>query len=111
MDIAIIFLIKILVLFDLKTCIGKYKIFPCNVTLSRHRTNDNVRTLRPGDIDIIAALGDSITAAAGALATDITGVTHEFRGVGYMTGADGDWSDTPTIHNILQQFNPNLIVR
>lgn len=40
----------------------------------------SVHKLRPGDIDIIAAIGDSLTAANGAYATDIFQVIFEARG-------------------------------
>ena len=39
-----------------------------------------VDALKAGDIDIVAALGDSLTAANGAGATGILGVLFEWRG-------------------------------
>ena len=40
----------------------------------------SVHKLRPGDIDVIGAIGDSLTAANGAFATDIFQVITEARG-------------------------------
>ncbi|EZA61436.1 Phospholipase B1, membrane-associated [Ooceraea biroi] len=55
--------------------------FPCNVTVKRSAEIPNsVHKLRPGDIDVIATMGDSLTAGAGIFA-----------------------------NNIFQEFNPNLI--
>ena len=70
-----------------------------------------VWTLGPADIDIVASLGDSITAGTGSKAENIFGVLNENRGSTYMTGADEDWRACPSIHNFLKQYNPNVIVR
>lgn len=42
---------------------------------------NSVHELRPGDIDIIAAMGDSLTAGNGALATNMMQVTLEYKGL------------------------------
>lgn len=41
---------------------------------------DSVHRLRPGDIDVIAAIGDSLTAGNGALASNIIQVSLEYKG-------------------------------
>ncbi|EZA61819.1 Phospholipase B1, membrane-associated, partial [Ooceraea biroi] len=44
--------------------------FPCNVTVGRSsKVPDSVHKLRPGDIDVLGAMGDSVTAGAGIFAT------------------------------------------
>jgi hypothetical protein len=43
-------------------------------------TPNSVHKLRPGDIDIIAAMGDSLTAGNGALATNMMQVSLEYKG-------------------------------
>ncbi|KYN40535.1 Phospholipase B1, membrane-associated [Trachymyrmex septentrionalis] len=49
--------------------IPNYVPFPCNVTDSRSpEVPESVHKLRPGDIDVIAAMGDSLTAGAGIFA-------------------------------------------
>jgi hypothetical protein len=85
----------------------------------------------PGDIDVIAAMGDSLTAANGAKANTIIGVLLENRGVSWSIG--GENSDItklvtlPSIYlrkkrslqaklfliiykiqDILRQYNPNI---
>ena len=42
--------------------------------------------LRPGDIQIVAALGDALVSAQGALSTDITTAGKQYRGVSFATG-------------------------
>ena len=42
--------------------------------------------LRPGDIQIVAALGDALVSAQGALSTGITSAGKQYRGVSFATG-------------------------
>ena len=88
--------------------------FPCDVSANVSDINDrvkNVWTLGPRNIDIVASLGDSITAGTGSKAENIFGVLNENRGSSYMTGADEDWNSCPTIHNFIREFNPNVMVK
>ncbi|KAL0105598.1 hypothetical protein PUN28_015828 [Cardiocondyla obscurior] len=84
--------------------------FPCNVTGGRSpKVPDSVHKLRPGDIDVIAAMGDSLTAGAGALAQNLLQVIIENRGITATGGGQGTWRQFLTLPNILKEFNPNLI--
>lgn len=61
--------------------------FPCDTNGSRSLIRPtNVHRVRPGDIDVIGALGDSLTAANGAFGTSIFQVDVENRGVSFATG-------------------------
>jgi hypothetical protein len=62
--------------------------FPCNQSQKfRSKTRPtSVHRLMPGDIDVIAALGDSLTAGYGATATVQAQVAIENRGVGWSMG-------------------------
>lgn len=90
--------------------------------------------LRPGDIDVVGAIGDSLTAGNGAMATNILQVFIENKGVSWSIGGQGTWRKYLTasriliclerngfmvslfrfynyhfqIPNILKVFNPNL---
>jgi len=68
----------------------------------------SVHTLRPQDISVIGALGDSITAANGADAEYLPGVAKTYRGVSWSVGGDGTIDDTMTLTNILRKFNPEI---
>lgn len=46
----------------------------------------SAHTVRPGDIDIVAAIGDSLTAGNGAFATNILQVFIENKGVSWSIG-------------------------
>lgn len=62
-----------------------------------------------GDIDIIAALGDSLTAASGATSKNWADLLMENRGLSWSIGGQWDWRNVTTLPNILKAFNPNLI--
>lgn len=47
-------------------------VFPCNVTAGRSDSPPtSVHRLRPGDVRVIGAMGDSLTAANGAMALNV----------------------------------------
>ncbi|XP_018359808.1 PREDICTED: phospholipase B1, membrane-associated-like isoform X1 [Trachymyrmex cornetzi] len=90
--------------------IPNYVPFPCNVTDSRSpEVPESVHKLRPGDIDVIAAMGDSLTAGAGIFADSVLQVVIENRGVTAAGGGQGTWREYLTLPNIIKEFNPNLI--
>ncbi len=64
--------------------------FPCEMAHTAGRRSRTVPTsvhrLRPGDIQVIGAMGDSLTAAAGAQARSILQVATEYRGVSWSGG-------------------------
>ncbi|XP_031640385.1 phospholipase B1, membrane-associated [Contarinia nasturtii] len=85
--------------------------FPCNPNGPGARSNVtpiSAHTVRPGDIDIVGAIGDSLTAGNGAFATNILQVFIENKGVSWSIGGQGDWRKFLTLPNILKEFNKNL---
>ncbi|XP_065222849.1 phospholipase B1, membrane-associated-like [Planococcus citri] len=84
--------------------------FPCDLSLARSPEKpSSVHTLRPGDIDVVAALGDSLTAGNGALALSTQHVMVENRGLAALIGGQATWRKFLTLPNILKEFNPKLI--
>lgn len=84
--------------------------FPCNVTDARSFTiPDSVHRLRPGDIDVIAAMGDSLTAGVGIFATSLLELSIENRGASFSIGGEEIWRTYLTLPNIFKEFNPKLI--
>ncbi|XP_044743272.1 phospholipase B1, membrane-associated-like [Chrysoperla carnea] len=69
----------------------------------------SVHKLRPGDIDVIAAIGDSLTAGLGIVATNLIQLVIENRGLSWCIGGLSNWRQFLTLPNILKEFNPNLI--
>ena len=65
--------------------------------------SENINKLRPNNIDIIMALGDSITAGFGL--EGFTGLYNEYRGRSWSIGGD---DGQLTLPNIIKYFNPNL---
>ncbi|KAF4522835.1 hypothetical protein B566_EDAN008097 [Ephemera danica] len=65
--------------------------------------------MMPGDIDVVAAIGDSLIAGMGGSASTQIGSLIEDRGYSWGIGGKGTWRDALTLPNILRQFNPNLL--
>lgn len=86
------------------------KDFPCDLSIAKSATVPNsVHKLRPGDIQVIGALGDSLTAGFGLTATNLLGVALEDRGISFSIGGEEDWRTKLTLPNILKEFNPSLV--
>jgi len=64
-----------------------------------------VHRLRPGDIDVIGGLGDSLVAGSGALEEFAVGTFIEARGVSWCVGGQGDWRQFFTLPNVLKVYN------
>ena len=84
--------------------------FPCpaHYRETNHLYQRTVHTLRPQDVDLVASVGDSITAGTGALASNILQVNDENRGSTYFTGSDGDWDTCPSVFNFIKNYNPKV---
>ena len=54
--------------------------------VSNLRCTSNLWCYRPGDIQLIGAMGDGLIAGQGALSTDIVSSTHKYFGVSFATG-------------------------
>ncbi|EPQ13072.1 Phospholipase B1, membrane-associated [Myotis brandtii] len=82
---------------------GDFRRVPTTSALKVHR-------LKPADIKVIAALGDSLTAGngAGAKPADVLDVLTQYRGLSWSVGGDGNVSSVTTLANILREFNPSL---
>uniref|UniRef100_A0A8R1USB4 Phospholipase B1, membrane-associated n=1 Tax=Pristionchus pacificus TaxID=54126 RepID=A0A8R1USB4_PRIPA len=70
----------------------------------------SVHALRPADIGIVGAIGDSLTAGngAGAEPGDILGVAIQYRGLTFSVGGDKSLDEHITMANVLRKFNPDL---
>jgi hypothetical protein len=83
--------------------------FPCRVDgFKSFKTPKSVHQLRPGDIDIVAAVGDSLTSATAANSVGLWEVLVENRGLSWCIGGQGNWRSHLTLPNILKEFNPKL---
>nr|XP_008124121.1 PREDICTED: phospholipase B1, membrane-associated [Anolis carolinensis] len=68
----------------------------------------SVHRLQPGDIQVVAALGDSLTSAIGVKATDLNDLHITWRGLSWSSGSDGNLEMHTTLPNVLKTFNPKL---
>jgi phospholipase B1 len=56
-------------------------VYPASARFAPH----SAKFLRPGDIKILAALGDSLTAGFGAKSSSIDDLFNEYRGVSFSS--------------------------
>lgn len=82
--------------------------FPCSFRQKSYPPPNNVNKLQPGDIDIIAALGDSTIGATGADAPNIFHAREQYRGISFAMGAKESWRTVTTLPNMLKVFNPYI---
>uniref|UniRef100_A0A8D2E115 Phospholipase B1, membrane-associated n=1 Tax=Sciurus vulgaris TaxID=55149 RepID=A0A8D2E115_SCIVU len=83
---------------------------PCRDRTPSASPPTSVHALRPADIQVVAALGDSLTAGngIGSEPGDLLDVTTQYRGLSYSSGGDGSLENVTTLPNILREFNGNL---
>lgn len=82
--------------------------FHCVDTAPSETVPTSVHRLRPADIKVVAALGDSITTGFGAKAKNLLQLGTEYRGVSWSIGGDKTLDTVTTLPNILKKFNPDL---
>jgi hypothetical protein len=85
--------------FDAKSTLTKlYAVqkFKCPTFIKNYPRSTSVHKLRPTDIEVIGAMGDSITSANGAKATNMSDVRKEYRGIAWSIG-----SENPDINELI----------
>ncbi|XP_021163281.2 phospholipase B1, membrane-associated, partial [Fundulus heteroclitus] len=82
--------------------------FSCNNLTPPDSQPTSVHKLRPSDIRVVAALGDSLTAGTGAKSKSLLDMNTEFKGVSWSIGGDETLETVTTLPNILKKFNPGL---
>ncbi|OWK57760.1 Phospholipase B1, membrane-associated [Lonchura striata] len=84
---------------------------PCPDRFPSDAVPVSVHNLKPADIRVIAALGDSLTAAngAGSRPHDVLDVLTQYRGLSWSVGGNENISTVTTLPNILREFNPSLV--
>ena len=82
--------------------------FTCDTSDTSPQVPDSVHELRPSDVKVVAALGDSYTAGLGAKARTVIGLLTEYRAVSWSIGGQNDVSKVVTFANILKKFSPKL---
>jgi len=80
----------------------------CPPFAASETTPTSVHKLRPSDVNLVAAIGDSLTAANGALASTPLGLLTEYRGRAFSMGGDKDASAVITMPNILRTHVDDL---
>ncbi|XP_077416084.1 phospholipase B1, membrane-associated isoform X1 [Vanacampus margaritifer] len=81
---------------------------PCKDRRPSPTTPNSVHELRPADVKVVAAVGDSMTAGNGVAADNLLLVINEYRGLSWSIGGDENITTVTTLPNILREFNPSL---
>ncbi|XP_068608218.1 phospholipase B1, membrane-associated-like [Brachionichthys hirsutus] len=82
--------------------------FSCINTAPSNTVPNSVHRLRPADIKVVGALGDSLTTGFGAKARNLLQLRTEYRGVSWSIGGDKTLETVTTLPNILKMFNPKI---
>ncbi|XP_051908474.1 phospholipase B1, membrane-associated-like isoform X2 [Hippocampus zosterae] len=82
--------------------------FSCEDLAPSHSMPTSVHELRPADIKVVAAVGDSVTAGTGAKAKNLLELSREYKGVSWSVGGDRALETVTTLPNILRKFNSAL---
>uniref|UniRef100_A0A1I8HC09 Phospholipase B1, membrane-associated n=2 Tax=Macrostomum lignano TaxID=282301 RepID=A0A1I8HC09_9PLAT len=81
--------------------------FNCDVVRS-HSPPTSVDKLRPADIDVVGAIGDSLTAGMGIYSKNLLTIFTQYRGHSFTMGGKEDLSQHTTMPTVLKKFNPKL---
>ncbi|XP_014674027.1 PREDICTED: phospholipase B1, membrane-associated-like [Priapulus caudatus] len=73
-----------------------------------HKPPKSVHELTPFDVQVVAALGDSLTAANGAKGIKPLDCLTQYRGVSWSIGGDKNLTQVVTLPNILRNYNKDL---
>ncbi|GAA6213375.1 phospholipase B1, membrane-associated-like [Lates japonicus] len=82
--------------------------FSCVNTAPSNSVPTSAHRIRPADIKVVAALGDSLTTGFGAKAKNLLQLRTEYRGVSWSIGGDKNLDTVTTLPNILKKFNPKI---
>ncbi|XP_030201943.1 phospholipase B1, membrane-associated isoform X1 [Gadus morhua] len=87
----------------------KHPLFQCPDMSPSPSVPSSVELVKAADIKVIAALGDSMTTAIGANASNVLGIPIEFRHVSWSIGGYGSFQDVITLANIIKLYNPSVL--
>ncbi|XP_014116844.1 PREDICTED: phospholipase B1, membrane-associated [Pseudopodoces humilis] len=65
----------------------------------------SVHSLKPADVKIVAALGDSLTAGTGIASGTLQDMTTQYWGLSWSIGGDESLENVTTLPNIFREFN------
>jgi len=83
--------------------------FTCTVFGQTAPKPTSVHQLTIADIDVVAAIGDSLTAAFGAQATSIFNLFNDYRAVSWSGGGVGTVATSLTLPNFIKAYNPKVL--
>ncbi|XP_074655839.1 phospholipase B1, membrane-associated-like [Tubulanus polymorphus] len=82
--------------------------WPCPLPKDQSDVPTSVHRLKPRDVKVIGAIGDSITAGNGLNAWTVIGLLIQYRGYSWSIGGDKKYPSVPTLANFLRLYNPDI---
>ena len=76
--------------------------------LPEYEPATNVHELKPSDVSVVAAMGDSITAGNGCGADLLPGVAIENRGYSWSVGGNATLNTSLTLANLIRMYNADV---
>ncbi|XP_065061338.1 phospholipase B1, membrane-associated-like [Rhopilema esculentum] len=108
-----------LIKYDYDTWFARFLEFPPSLeatvgtefncpAIQSHRQPSSVHRLFPGDINVVASIGDSMTTAFAARSKSVFDLFVEFRGISWSAGGKGKLEEVTTLPNIIKKYNPMI---
>ncbi|RUS83620.1 hypothetical protein EGW08_008588 [Elysia chlorotica] len=86
----------------------KLGVFPCPGLPPSDPVPTSVHRLRPSDIKVVAAIGDSYSTARAGGGISPINMLFDYRGNSWSIGGDQDYDFHTSMPNILREYNANL---
>jgi len=83
-------------------------VFDCTTFGPQVPKPTSVHSLTIADIDVVMAMGDSLTAGFGALATNFLNLFNDYRAVPFSGGGAQTIVDSLTFPNFIKAYNPRI---
>lgn len=83
--------------------------FNCTILPPSPQVPTSVHALRPGDVKVMGAMGDSLSAGFGMMARTPAGMLTEWRGRVWSIGGDASLDTIVTLPNFFRKYNPDVV--
>lgn len=85
-----------------------WKNFRCDFPAERY-PSDSIHTLAPWNVNVVASLGDSLSAGRSTDAQHLEDLLKDSPGLAFVSGTDRSLEEEVTLANIFKHYNPALV--